>query len=148
MFRMIFTATAVLALLTPAALQAQDAADLSGTWNLIFDTPRGEQTFVVELAHAGEELTGTLTLPRGQESEVKDASFVDGILTFTVEMGMGQRSMTHRFEGTLEEGILTGEMQREGAPAMGGRRGPPRGGGQARRPAPGPRSFKMVRAGG
>jgi hypothetical protein len=141
--------TALGALVSPLAAEAQAPPDLTGTWNLTFETPRGERTFVVDLTHAADGLTGTLTLPRGQKSALKAATFVDGVLSFGVELGRGQRSMTQRFEGTFEDGVFSGEMQREGGPAMRGRRGPPEGGqGQGRRQGPGPRSFTMVRAGG
>ena len=105
-----------------------------------------------DLTHADDGITGTLTLPRGDTTEVKDATFVDGVLSFAVELGMGQRSMTQRFEGTLKDGTITGEMQRDGGPAMGGRGGAAggqrRGGGQGQGQGPGPRTFTMVRAGG
>lgn len=145
---LIALSTALMALIAPLGVHAQEAPEITGPWTLTFETPRGEQSFDVEFEGDGEELAGTLTLPRGQSTDLSEITFTDGVLAFTAELG--QRGMKMRFEGTLEDGVVKGEMEREGGPAMGARRGG-RGGGQGRggdRPGPGPRAFEMTRAGG
>ena len=65
------TLVAIVAVSTPAALQAQHTgADLTGTWNLEFSGPWGVSVWTFDLDQDGETLTGksnpgmgTLLLP-------------------------------------------------------------------------------------
>jgi hypothetical protein len=141
--RVLFAAILTAALL-PASLPAQTAADLAGAWQLTLETPRGEQSFAVEITRQDEQLGGTLVLPRGDTTELKEITFEENVLSFAAELGMGRRGITMRFEGRLEDGVVTGEMQPDGAPARA--RGGRSGGGTGQ--GPGPRPFTMVRAGG
>ncbi len=145
--RLFFSAAAGLALL-PAALFAQ--TDLSGMWTLTWETPRGEQSFEIEIEQSETTFTGMAEGPRGEmpieEGEI-DGDDISFVMTISMPArGGGQgRSLEQVFEGKLVDGKIEGEIQ---MPAMG--RGGGRGGagGGAGRGARGPRSFTMERAGG
>jgi hypothetical protein len=143
-----WAAAAVLALL-PASLAAQSS--VSGMWELTWETPRGSQSFEVSLEQTEMVLTGTAEGPRG-EMPVKEGKVDGDKVSFMIEMttggrGGGQgRTIEQVFEGVLKDGVIEGEMQ---MPAMAGRGGGGGGAGGGRGGmGGGPRTFKMVRAGG
>ena len=111
-------------------LQAQD---ITGTWTLTY-TMMGrqggqgmERSMDVTLNLEGTTVTGTALMqmrgrpgggdpPPPQETPISDGSFVDGKLTFSITMGMGERSFTQTFVATTVtaetmEGTITGGMR-------------------------------------
>jgi hypothetical protein len=77
------------------------SGDVTGTWTAEFTTPRGdtrESTFVFEVA--GEELTGTVSGPRG-ETPIEDGKVEGESITFTVTRDFGRGDMKFLYEGTL-----------------------------------------------
>jgi hypothetical protein len=115
-----------------APLPAQ-AQDLSGEWMLTLETPRGEREIEVVIEQAEMAFTGTATTQMG-EAPLSDGSIEGDRVTFVLSMAMGGRgrgggggggqgrTVEQRFEGTLADGVVTGEVSMSG---MGG----PRGGG-------------------
>ena len=122
--------TALLFGLAPA-LSAQE---ITGTWDLTTSSPRGDRTITFTFAQDGNTVTGTALMPmmgRGgpggppgggepQEIEISDGSFENGTLTFSITMGMGDRSFTQTYvattvTATTMEGTITGGM-RQGEP--------------------------------
>ena len=107
------------------------AADPSGTWKFPgFGRGGGggggtppESTLT--LAHKEGKLTGTLTMPgrggqAGEPTEIKDASFKDDVVAFTVERTSqdGQKRVT-KYSGKLEGDTITGKLEgtgRDGQP--------------------------------
>ena len=146
-----WAAAALLALL-PASLAAQSS--MSGMWELTWETPRGAQTFEVSLEQSEMVLTGTAEGPMG-EMPVKEGKIDGDKVSFMIEMTMGGRgggqgrTIEQVFEGVLKDGVIEGEMQMPARAGRGGGGGGAGGAGAGRGGmGGGPRTFKMVRAGG
>lgn len=129
----------------PAPALAQ-AESLTGLWELTWETPRGEQTLTLTLEQTDAAFSGTAETRMG-EVPVKDGVVEGDQITFVIEMTMGRpgggqtRTIEQSFAGTLEDGVVTGEMSR---PAM----GPPGGGGGRGGGMGGPLPFTMKRVEG
>lgn len=98
--------TVVLAL--PAAAQS-----VAGTWDLSWETPRGAQTTTFVFAQDGMNVTGTARMRRGEntmEVPVKNGMLHGDQLTFSLEFGMGERTMTQTFTATVSGDAMEGKM--------------------------------------
>lgn len=112
----LFATLAALLALAPAA----SAQELAGTWELSWETPRGAQTTTFVFAVEGMNVTGTAQMRRGEntmEVPVKNGMLHGDQLTFALEFGMGERTVTQAFAATVKgdtmEGTITtprGEM--------------------------------------
>jgi hypothetical protein len=101
---------AALALALPAAAQN---TSLAGTWELSWETPRGAQTTTFVFAQDGMNVTGTATMRRGEntmEVPVKNGMLHGDQLTFSLEFGMGERTMTQTFAATVKGDAMEGKM--------------------------------------
>jgi len=105
---------AVLAALTaftfPLPASAQSVA---GTWELSWETPRGAQTTTFVFAQDGMNVTGTARMGRGEmvrEVPIKDGMLHGDHLTFSLELGMGQRNMTQTFTATVKGDTMEGKV--------------------------------------
>lgn len=101
---------------------ASAQVDVTGTWEVSWETQRGATTSTFTFVQEGTVLTGTaLMAARGgpggggggeaREVEITDGKVEGNNLSFTLAMGMGERSMTLSFAGAVEgdemEGTLT-----------------------------------------
>jgi hypothetical protein len=102
------------------------AQDMSGSWALTSETPRGAQTMTLVVVQDGSELTGTLTMqrmgggPRGgggggggggpMEIEISDGSFSDGKFSFSVMLGRGDRTFSQEFTGRVKGDEMNGTI--------------------------------------
>jgi hypothetical protein len=118
-------ALTLLLLALPARAQVQ--VDVTGTWEITTVTQRGERTQTFTFQQDGATLTGTTELammgraggagaggaPR--EIEISDGKVEGSTITFSLVMGMGERSMTQTFTATVSgdtmEGTMTGGMR-------------------------------------
>lgn len=114
-----------------APLQAQD---VTGDWTLTYSmmgrggTPGREVSMDVSLVQDGAEVTGTALMamgggrgaggPEPQEIAITDGKMDGDQLTFSVVRGMGERSMTFIYSGTVAGNTMEGNL------AMDGGRGP------------------------
>jgi len=108
-------------------LQAQD---VTGTWDLTWEIQRGARTTTVALVQEetpeGTTVTGTATMqmrgpPGGgggggaREIAITDGKMDGDKLTFTLAMGMGERTFSQTFTATVSsdtmEGTVTGGMR-------------------------------------
>ncbi len=106
-------------LLVPAAgIQAQ--ADVSGTWEITWEGPRGPSTTTFVFQQEGQALTGTAQMAmrgpnrgqgQGREVEITDGKVEGNTITFSMTMGMGQRSMSFKFTGTVDGNNMEGTME-------------------------------------
>jgi hypothetical protein len=122
MRRSIPLALAALTLLLLAQpVQAQ--VDMTGTWEITTVTQRGERTMTFTFEQNESALTGhTEFAPMGRpggagaggaprEIPISNGKVEGNQVTFQIVMGMGQRSMTQTFTGTLlEDGTMEGTM--------------------------------------
>ena len=105
---------AVLAASVPAAAQ-----DVSGVWEISWETPRGAQTVVFTFRQDGTALTGSAEMSMGRRGggggrvrtvEISSGSMEDGEIAFELVMGGGQRSFTMSFAGTVDGGVRKGTV--------------------------------------
>ena len=113
------------------ASQAQAQADVTGTWEITYEAQRGARTMDVTFQQDGSALTGVAVMqmrgrPGGggggggagttREVEISNGIVEGDQISFTITMGMGQRSMGLTFTGTVSgntmEGVMSG-MQGE-----------------------------------
>jgi hypothetical protein len=105
----ILAALAAVALVIPAAPAAAQDVDVSGTWELSWETPRGAQTVTVVFAQDGMNVTGTAQMRMG-EAPVKNGMLHGDQLTFVLEFGRGDRTFSQSFAATVKEGTMEGKI--------------------------------------
>lgn len=104
----LLAAVATLVLALPASAQS-----VAGTWELSWETPRGAQTTTFVFAQSGMNVTGTARVRRGEntvEVPVKDGMLHGDRLTFSMELGMGQRMMAQTFTATVKGDSMEGTI--------------------------------------
>ncbi len=101
-------------------LRAQDV-DVTGTWEISWENPRGATTTTFLFEQDGTALTGTAQMamrgrPGGgggegtREVEITDGKVEGNTITFSMAMGMGERSMAFTFKGTVTGDTMEGTM--------------------------------------
>jgi imidazolonepropionase-like amidohydrolase len=86
------------------------AVDLSGTWTITAESPRGTQESTAELTMAEDgDLSGSVRGERG-EGSVTEGWVSGDRFAFTVSMTMGGRSMEAEYSGTVEGDEMTGNV--------------------------------------
>ncbi len=89
----------VLAAIATAAFLATTASaaaqDISGMWEVSWESPRGAQTWVMTLEQDGMNLTGTAQTQRG-ESTISNGMVHGNEVTFTVSVGDGQFTLAFK----------------------------------------------------
>lgn len=107
---------APLALLAAAFLVASSPAaaqEITGTWELSWETPQGARTTTFTFAQSGMEVTGTALMGRGdmvREVPIQNGMLHGDQLTFTLTLGMGERSMSQTFAATLKGDTMEGKV--------------------------------------
>lgn len=107
------------------------AQDMSGSWVITSETPRGEQTMALEVVQQGSELTGTVTMQRMGRGgrggggggggagapgrgpmavEITDGTVADGDFSFSVTLGRGDRTFRQEFTGRFEGDEMSGTL--------------------------------------
>ncbi len=91
-----------------------NAADPNGTWIWTFTT-RNDQEFdlALELKLDGDELTGELILPTGDTLEIKDGTFKDDVVAFTIEFERGGNVRTTKYKGKVDGDTIKGTTERK-----------------------------------
>ncbi|MGD8320421.1 MAG: hypothetical protein PVJ02_08205 [Gemmatimonadota bacterium] len=95
-----------------ASSVAAQTPDVSGTWMLSWETPRGAQTVTMTFKQDGTDVTGTAQLRMG-EVPIKNGKIDGDQLTFVLELGRGDRTFSQTFtaavkdDGTMEGTITT-----------------------------------------
>jgi hypothetical protein len=110
---------------TFAFAASASAQDVSGTWEIRPETPRGAQTVNFTFAQDGSALTGSAEMTRGRPGggggggggggqsrtvEITDGTVVDGNISFSLILGAGQRSFTMTFVGTVDGDAMKGTV--------------------------------------
>lgn len=98
---------AVVAFAAPAV--AQSAPNLTGTWELTTEGPRGARTVTFTFKQDGAALTGTTEM-RQNTVEIKDGKVDGNTFTFTVEFGMGDRTFSQTYKGTVTGDAMEGTV--------------------------------------
>ena len=115
----VLTVTAMLAV--PAAAQT----DVTGKWELTFESPRGQVTQVMMLEQDGSTVVGTIEgggMGRGRGGggrgggggpgafDIEDGMIDGDTITFVIVRSFGDRSMTMEYVGTVDGDAITGTM--------------------------------------
>jgi hypothetical protein len=115
--RRVIAVTCVLVFGLLNAVQAQDAANPTGTWKWSVAGRRGgqprEQTLKLKLE--ADKLTGTILTggQNAQETPITDATFKDGTVTFKVTRQFGDNQRTTTYTGKLEGDTIKGKYSTE-----------------------------------
>ena len=115
------------------AQPVQAQVDMTGTWEITTVTQRGERIMTFTFEQDGAALTGhTEFAPMGRpggaggagargaprEIPISNGKVEGNQVTFQIVMGMGERSITQSFTGTVSgdtmEGTMTGGMGPQG----------------------------------
>ena len=108
-----FLAAVLAALTTVAFALPASAQSVAGAWDLSWETPRGAQTTTFVFAQDGMNVTGTAQIRRGEramEVPIKNGMLHGDQLTFSLEFGMGERTMTQTFTATVKGDAMEGKM--------------------------------------
>jgi hypothetical protein len=87
-----------------------------GSWNLVIETPIGNQESVLVLAGAADTLAGKLSGTQG-ETELRDVVVDGDKLTFAITIDAQGQQMDLTFEGTVTGDSLTGAFTSPFGPA-------------------------------
>lgn len=114
-----------LAAYTPAAAQEAKAVNVAGKWELTWETPRGTSTMTLNLTQDSTKVTGTATMRMG-DVPIKDAKLDGNNLSFTLELGRGQRTFEMQCKATVDGDAMKGTMSnpRGGERPFTGKRAP------------------------
>ncbi len=108
------------------AMPVQAQVDVTGTWEITTVTQRGERTMTFTFQQEGTTFTGSTEFaPMGRgggvaaggprEIPISNGKVEGDKISFDLVMGMGERTMTQTFTGTVTgdtiEGTMTGGMQ-------------------------------------
>ncbi len=131
-----FGLSAILLMFLAVPVQAQD---VTGDWTITYSQMgrQGGQAREISLEitflQDGATVTGTTMMamrgrrgggggdpPAPQEVEISDGTMEDGKLTFSIVRGMGERTMTMVFTGTVEGNAMEGTIAMAMPGGMGG----------------------------
>lgn len=87
----------------------QPAVDMTGSWEITSESPRGTQTRTITFEQDGNKLTGTLETQMG--SVPIEGSVEGNNITFTMTFSRGERSFEMVYTGTVEGDTAKGTMQ-------------------------------------
>ena len=105
---------ATFALAAPASAQ-----DVSGMWEISWETPRGAQTVVFTFVQDGAALNGSAEMTMGRPGggggqsrtvEITDGKVEDGDISFGLALGGGERSFTMSFAGSVDGDEMKGTV--------------------------------------
>jgi hypothetical protein len=92
---------------------AASAASPDGTWKWTFS--RGDQSIdlSLDLKAEGEKLTGKLSMPNGNSVDIKDGSFKNDEVAFTVEFERNGNVRTTKYQGKVDGDTIKGTRESE-----------------------------------
>ena len=100
---------AVVGVVSPAL--AADSPTGTWKWTASFGGQEREQTLTLKLD--GDKLTGSMPGRDNAVTEISDASFKDGKLSFSVTREFNGQKRTTKYNGTLSGDTITGKTSRE-----------------------------------
>jgi hypothetical protein len=117
MKRLAVAVVAVVILAPVAIVRAADKPDPTGTWKWTIETPNGQKRDVtLKLKLADGKLTGAMSGRMGNETEIGDATFKDGAISFSVTRERNGNKVTTKYTGKLDGDTIKGktEFERDG----------------------------------
>ncbi len=97
----------------PAASQAAESADPTGTWkwSVTFNDQTRELTLKLKLE--GDKLTGAMLGRDNQETPIEDASFKDDEVAFAVTRERNGQKFTIKYKGKVSGDTIKGKSEFE-----------------------------------
>ena len=89
------------------------AADISGHWKWISATKSGPVEMTANLVLTDNALTGIVTGRQGPAA-IGDATFKNGVVTFTVTRGTPEAKVVFKYSGTFAGDTITGTLEKPG----------------------------------
>jgi len=90
------------------------AADPNGVWKWKFTTQGGQEfELSLKLKAEGDKLTGAVTLPMGDEIEIKNGAFKDDQVSFETSVERNGNTFTTKYKGKVEGDTIKGTSERE-----------------------------------
>jgi len=103
---------------------AASAADISGKWVAQMPGRDGATSeWAFNFKQAGENLTGAVTSPRGDQ-EISEGKVAGDAVSFVTVMSFGDMQMKFVYKGTIAGNEIKFTRSMEGGPGGGGGRGP------------------------
>ena len=105
---------------TPPPTQAKpeekkEAPAIAGKWNVSVETPGGNRDSTLDLKVDGKKVSGTLSSEMGDTPVTGE--YVDGKLTFTINLDAGGQQMSLTFVGAPKaDGSMAGTIDFQGTP--------------------------------
>jgi hypothetical protein len=95
--------------------RADEKASATGTWTWEFKRPNSDEPIKIslKLKQEGEKLTGALSGPGGNETEIKEGSLKDGKVSFQVTRERNGNSFTTKYHGTITGDTIKGKADTE-----------------------------------
>ena len=93
-----------------ALMGALAPADVSGTWELVIETPRGEMTSTVGFVQDEDTLKVSMTGPRGRETAGEGWIRGDEI-QWTIVRATPRGERTVVYKGTVQGGTMSGQAE-------------------------------------
>jgi hypothetical protein len=87
-----------------------------GTWNVVIETPIGNQEAVLTVNGTAEMLEGAMSA-QGTENPIRDVVFADGKLTFGVTVDAQGTQFELTFDGMVDGDSLSGNFMSDFGPA-------------------------------
>ena len=109
----VFGSLCALSLVLVGVATAEEKADPTGkwTWSVTFNNQTREQSVTLKLD--GDKLTGSMPGRDGQETQIENASFKDGTVSFTVTRERQGNKFTSKYTGKVEGDKITGKIESE-----------------------------------
>lgn len=101
--------TIFILVLLPFSSMAKEV-DVSGDWELTIKTPRGERTQDIHFDQDGENLTVTMTDPRGNEIK-GEGTIKENKIEWAITRSTPRGEMTLSYSGEVEGNTMSGEVQ-------------------------------------
>ncbi len=90
------------------------AADPNGVWKWKFATQNGQEfELSLKLKAEGDKLTGAVTLPMGDEIEIKNGAFKDDQVSFETSVERNGNTFTTKYKGKVDGDTIKGTTERE-----------------------------------
>jgi hypothetical protein len=107
-------------LLAVGVQNAQAQVDVTGTWEISWETPRGATTSTFTFEQEEDTFTGTAQMAMGgrgagagggtREIEITEGKVDGDRITFNMATSRGERSFTFTFAGTVDGDAMEGTM--------------------------------------
>jgi len=99
------SALALMGVLAPAV-----QTDVSGAWELVLETPRGEMTSTLRFVQDGENLKVSMTGPRGRET-TGEGSIKGSDIQWSIVRSTARGEFTVVYKGTVQGGTMSGQAE-------------------------------------